>query len=73
MYIDGEWLKNKAEFPVINPATGEVIDYVPDGDAGHASAAIEGAYRALPGWMALTAYQRSALLYRANRLMLEQQ
>ena len=73
MYIDGEWLKNKAEFPVINPATGEVIDHVPDGDAGHASAAIEGAYRALPGWMALTAYQRSALLYRANRLMLEQQ
>ena len=73
MYIDGEWLKNKAEFPVINPATGEVIDHVPDGDAGHASAAIEAAYRALPGWMALTAYQRSALLYRANRLMLEQQ
>ena len=73
MYIDGEWLKNKAEFPVINPATGEVIDHVPDGDAGHASAAIEGAYRALPRWMALTAYQRSALLYRANRLMLEQQ
>ena len=73
MYIDGKWLKNKAEFPVINPATGEVIDHVPDGDAGHASAAIEGAYRALPGWMALTAYQRSALLYRANRLMLEQQ
>ena len=73
MYIDGEWLKNKAEFPVFNPATGEVIDHVPDGDAGHASAAIEGAYRALPGWMALTAYQRSALLYRANRLMLEQQ
>ena len=73
MYIDGEWLKNKAEFPVINPATGEVIDHVPDGDAGHASAAIEAAYRALSGWMALTAYQRSALLYRANRLMLEQQ
>ena len=72
MYIDGEWLKNKAEFPVINPATGEVVDHVPDGDAGHASAAIEAAYRALPGWMALTAYQRSALLYRANRLMLEQ-
>ena len=72
MYIDGEWLKNKAEFPVINPATGEVIDHVPDGDAGHASTAIEAAYRALPGWMALTAYQRSALLYRANRLMLEQ-
>ena len=73
MYIDGEWLKNKAEFPVFNPATGEVIDRVPDGDAGHASAAIEAAYRALSGWMALTAYQRSALLYRANRLMLEQQ
>ena len=73
MYIDGEWLKNKAEFPVFNPATGEVIDHVPDGDAGHASAAIEAAYRALSGWMALTAYQRSALLYRANRLMLEQQ
>jgi succinate-semialdehyde dehydrogenase/glutarate-semialdehyde dehydrogenase len=73
MYIDGEWLKNKAEFPVFNPATGDVIGLVPDGDAGHASAAIDAAYRALPGWMALTAYQRSALLYRANQLMLEQQ
>jgi len=73
MYIDGEWLNSKTAFPVFNPATGEVIDHAPDGDAGHASAAIEAAHRALPSWMALTAYQRSDLLYRANRLMLEQQ
>jgi len=73
MYIDGEWLNSKTAFPVFNPATGEVIDHAPDGDAAHASAAIEAAYRALPSWMALTAYQRSDLLYRANRLMLEQQ
>ena len=73
MYINGEWLNSKTAFPVFNPATGEVIDHAPDGDAAHASAAIEAAYRALPSWMALTAYQRSDLLYRANRLMLEQQ
>jgi len=73
MYIGGEWLNSKTAFPVFNPATGEVIDHAPDGDAAHASAAIEAAYRALPSWMALTAYQRSDLLYRANRLMLEQQ
>ena len=73
MYIDGEWLNSKTAFPVFNPATGEVIDHAPDGDAAHASAAIEAAHRALPSWMALTAYQRSDLLYRANRLMLEQQ
>ena len=73
MYIGGEWLNSKTAFPVFNPATGEVIDHAPDGDAAHASAAIEAAHRALPSWMALTAYQRSDLLYRANRLMLEQQ
>ena len=73
MYIDGEWLNSKTAFPVFNPATGEVIDHAPDGDAAHASAAIEAAHRALPSWIALTAYQRSDLLYRANRLMLEQQ
>jgi len=73
MYIGGEWLNSKTAFPVFNPATGEVIDHAPDGDAAHASAAIEAAHRALPSWIALTAYQRSDLLYRANRLMLEQQ
>ena len=73
MFIDGEWLKSDSQFPVSNPATGEIIGHVVDGDATHASAAINAASRALPGWAAQTAYARSGFLYRAYQLMLEQQ
>ena len=72
MYIDGEWLTSDSQFPVSNPASGETIGHVVDGDATHAKRAIEAASRALPGWAAQTPYARSAYLYRAYQLMLEQ-
>ena len=73
MYIDGEWVSSKAQFPVFNPATGALIDNVADGTAEHANVAIDAASRALADWMARTAYDRSAILYRAYQLMLQQQ
>jgi len=72
MYIDGEWLTSDSQFSVSNPATGEIIGHVVDGDATHAKSAIEAASRALPEWAAQTAYARSAHLYRAHQLMQEQ-
>ena len=43
MYINGEWLKTDQQFSVTNPATGDVIDRVPDGDQSHAKLAIDAA------------------------------
>ena len=73
MYIDGEWRELPAQFPVYNPANGEQIGEVADGDQSHAAEAIDAAATALPAWSATTAYQRSAALYRAHQLMMERQ
>lgn len=72
MYINGEWvsaLENRM-FPVFNPADGGKIADVPDGDRSDVRNAIDAADRALAQWSAMTAYQRSALLYRAHELMM---
>ena len=73
MYINGEWLKDGPTFSVYNPATGDRLDEVFDGNEGHAHQAIEAAERAQQAWAGDTAYQRSELLYRAHGLMLERQ
>ncbi len=71
MYIDGQWAKKKGTFEVLNPATGEKIADVPDGGRDDAATAIAAADRAFPAWSNLTAYQRSAYLYRAYQIMME--
>ena len=73
MYINGEWQELAARFPVHNPANGEQIGEVADGDKSHAAEAIQAAATALPAWSATTAYERSATLYRAHQLMMERQ
>jgi succinate-semialdehyde dehydrogenase/glutarate-semialdehyde dehydrogenase len=57
-------------FPVENPATGEVIAHVADGDAADATAAVKAAQGALPGWRATPARTRSEALSRAYELMM---
>jgi len=71
MYIDGVWAGGGPTFPVANPANGEEIGRVADGGAAEARAAVEAAYKALPAWAGKTAFERSAVLYKAHRLMLE--
>jgi succinate-semialdehyde dehydrogenase/glutarate-semialdehyde dehydrogenase len=71
MYINGEWIQSTDKFTVSNPANGEQIGEVADGRRGDAIAAIDAAAAALPAWSAVTAYERSALLYRAHQLMME--
>ena len=73
MLINGEWLNDTPTFPVFNPATGEEIGQVADGTEQDAARAIDAANAALSAWMNETAYARSAVLYRAYQLMLEQQ
>ncbi len=73
MYIDGQWSRadNDAGFDVFNPATGEKIGSVANGDQKDAARAIEAAAGVFKSWSALTAYQRSGYLYDAYRIMME--
>ena len=73
MYIDGQWQPAQANFAVFNPANGEQIGEVADGQREHAKLAIEAAARALPKWSSLSAYERSAKLYSAHQLMMQRQ
>ena len=50
MFIDGQWLDSDNTFDVVNPATGEVIGKVVDGDESHATLAIEAAANAFSSW-----------------------
>tara|TARA_R110001592_G_scaffold295594_2_gene565813 strand:+ start:173954 stop:175375 length:1422 start_codon:yes stop_codon:yes gene_type:complete len=71
MYINGEWIQCPQSFPVLNPANGEEIGRAQDGQRNDARMAIDAAAAAQAGWAALTAYERSGLLYRAHQLMME--
>jgi succinate-semialdehyde dehydrogenase/glutarate-semialdehyde dehydrogenase len=73
MYIDGSWMAaaSGSTFDSFNPATGESIGTLPDGGAEDAKYAVAVAARAFPAWAARTAYERSAILYKAWQLMLE--
>jgi succinate-semialdehyde dehydrogenase/glutarate-semialdehyde dehydrogenase len=73
MFINGQWIqvKDQKEFSVLNPANGNVIARVPDGGEAEAGMAVTAASEAFPIWSSQTAYQRSAFLYKAHSLMME--
>jgi len=73
MYINGQWIQaeNNASFDVFNPATGEKIGAVANGDQKDAARAIEAAAGAFKSWSFLTAYQRSGYLYDAYQIMMD--
>ncbi len=71
MYINGEWVKTQREFRVTNPATGEAIGMVSDGDKSQAILAINAAHTAFSSWSTASAYMRAEVLQRAYDLMIE--
>jgi len=73
MFINGQWIqaRDQKEFSVLNPANGDVIAHLPDGGEAEANLAIAAADEAFPLWSSRTAYQRSAFLYEAHALMME--
>lgn len=73
MFINGQWIqaRDQKEFSVLNPADGTLISMVPDGGEAEALMAVTAAAEAFPIWSAQTAYQRSAFLYKAHALMVE--
>ena len=73
MYINGRWVgaDSNATFPVFNPATGEKIGEVADGNGDDARKAIHAAQEAFGSWSDRTAYERSSYLYKAYQLMMD--
>jgi succinate-semialdehyde dehydrogenase / glutarate-semialdehyde dehydrogenase len=74
-FIDGQWVDadSGATFPVVNPATQDVIADVPRMGAAETRRAIEAAQRALPAWRGMLAKERARIMRRWADLMMEHQ
>ncbi|CAN5186023.1 NADP-dependent succinate-semialdehyde dehydrogenase [soil metagenome] len=72
-FVDGMWVDSESgeTFPVVNPATGEVLAEVPRMGAAETRRAIEAAGRALPDWKHRTAKERAHTLRRLADLTLD--
>jgi succinate-semialdehyde dehydrogenase/glutarate-semialdehyde dehydrogenase len=68
-FLAGRWVEGDKTFPVVNPATGEMIANVADLGANDVAAAIDAAYAAQKAWAARTAKDRCAILLRWEALM----
>ncbi|MEM9633385.1 MAG: NADP-dependent succinate-semialdehyde dehydrogenase [Pseudomonadota bacterium] len=73
--IGGRWIEATPEngLAVRNPATGDLIGYVPDLGSEETRQAIEAAEEARHAWAARTAKDRAAILQRWYELMMENQ
>ena len=73
MFIDGKWrpAQSGARQKVTNPATGDIIDTVPTGDAADADIAIRAASRAFQKWRTVPVAERARLQKKAAQLMRE--
>ncbi len=71
LLIGGAWRSTSRTFPVVNPATGEVIAHVADATRADAREAVEAAQAAFTAWAATPAIERARVLRRAEALMLQ--
>jgi succinate-semialdehyde dehydrogenase/glutarate-semialdehyde dehydrogenase len=69
LFIGGKWLPAASRFDVLDPATGDVLASVSDGNVDDAIAAVDAASAALPSWAASSPRSRSSILLRAFELM----
>ena len=72
-FIDGQWVAGDATYPVLNPATQEIIATVAKGGARETEQAIEAAGQALKSWKKVTAKTRAAALRQWSALMMKHQ
>src|SRR5574341_2199997 len=65
MYINGEFTRGKSqgEIEVTNPATEEVIDSVPRGNADDVESAVGSSKEAFKSWRKMGANERTSLLH----------
>ncbi|MGH8971245.1 MAG: aldehyde dehydrogenase family protein, partial [Actinomycetes bacterium] len=69
--VDGQWREatGAGRFAVHDPATEEVLVEVADGQPGDATAALDAAHAAQPGWAATPPRERGEILRRAFTLL----
>lgn len=72
-FINGEWVdaKSGAEFPVLNPANGEIISHVEDVGVHEAQSAIEAAQISMQEWKLKSPTERSNVLQHWHDLIIE--
>ncbi|MEQ5769698.1 CoA-acylating methylmalonate-semialdehyde dehydrogenase [Halomonas sp. H33-56] len=68
-WINGQDLEASRHLPVTNPATGETIRQVADGDADTVKAAIDAAQAAFPAWRDTPPAKRAQVMYRFKALL----
>jgi succinate-semialdehyde dehydrogenase/glutarate-semialdehyde dehydrogenase len=73
LFIGGKWVPASSgkRFDVLDPATGDVVETVADGDVSDAIAAVDAAAAAGPAWAASAPRVRGEVLRRAWELMTE--
>jgi acyl-CoA reductase-like NAD-dependent aldehyde dehydrogenase len=72
-FIGGEWrdASNGATWDLIDPATERSLGLMPYGNGDDATAAIDAASEAFPGWAATNPYRRASILTRAAAIAAE--
>ncbi|MGH9607003.1 MAG: aldehyde dehydrogenase family protein, partial [Terracidiphilus sp.] len=70
-FIGGAWVKPASGeyFATSDPATGDVLAEVAEGNANDVEAAVAAARKALPAWQALSGHERARYLYALARLV----
>ena len=75
MLIDGDWTESAGgrTFETVNPATGEVLDLVPEGTQADVEAAVAAASKAFESaqWAGMLPASRARLLWRIADLIEE--
>src|SRR5213592_2966645 len=73
MLIDGKWVNSVSgkTFPTYNPATGEVLAQVAEGNSAEVDRAVTAARKAFEGgpWHTLTASERGRLIWKLADLV----
>src|SRR6266487_2484047 len=73
MLIDGRWVDSASgkTFPTVNPATGEVITYVAEGDKADVDRAVKAARKAFEQgpWRRMSARERGRLVHKLADLI----
>ncbi|MFI5117025.1 MAG: aldehyde dehydrogenase family protein [Terriglobales bacterium] len=75
MFIDGKWVEAASgkTFPTYNPATGEVLAHIAEGDREDIDRAVKAARRAFESgpWAEMTASQRGRVIWKLGDLIEE--
>lgn len=70
LLIGGDWVEaGDGTYPIVNPATEEVVGHAPNASVADAEAATAAAAAAFPAWSRTSPDERAALLVRAAELL----